>query len=92
MKEIERIKMDMKDNLRDFIEYQNSQLKAFEEFLNTDDLDELDIKLQDFDEDYKYHNSILKDIVFRQNELIEEIKTVSWRVKEKELGGNVNAN
>ena len=80
--EIGFIKMQMEENLKDLKEYQDRQLKMYEELIKINDIDELDYKIEDFREELRF-TTTLEDIVYTEQKNFESLMRLAWKNNSK---------
>lgn len=80
--EIEFIKMQMEENLKDLKEYQDRQLKMYEELIKINDIDELDYMIEDFREELRF-TTTLEDIVYIEKKNFESLMRLAWKNNSK---------
>jgi len=80
--EIEFIKMQMEENLKELKEYQDRQLKMYEELIKINDIDELDYRIEDFREELRF-TTILEDIVYIEKKNFESLMNLAWKNNSK---------
>ena len=80
MTRLETIKNQMRENIEELIKFQNMQLKAFEEILSCNSIDEVDEIIQDKEWEFKF-STTLNDIVCEEKENFKKLIDLAWEEK-----------
>lgn len=83
IRDLETIKMNMDENLKAFKEFQESQLRAYEELIAMSDIDEIDDQIQSFEEEFKF-TTTLDEIVYNEKTYFKNLMDLAWNSKYKE--------
>ena len=80
MTRLEVIKTNMEENIKALIRLQEEQLKAYEEIINSNSLDEADEIMQEKEEDFRY-STALNDIMAYEKENFKNLMDLAWEEK-----------
>ncbi len=84
MTKLDMIKKQMRENVEELIKYQEAQLKAYEEAINSNNIDELDEIIQEQEEEFRFTN-ILNEIAYKEKENFHELMDLAWESKKVEF-------
>lgn len=79
---IEFIKMEMEENLKALKEYQDRQLKMYEELIQINNIDDLDCMIEEFKEEFNA-TTTLKDILYTEKNNFENLMNMAWENNSK---------
>ncbi len=80
MTRLEVIKTNMEENIKALIRLQEEQLKAYEEIINSNSLDEADEIMQEKEEEFRY-STALNDIMAYEKENFKNLMDLAWEEK-----------
>ena len=88
---IDFLKEDLRQLRKELEEFQENQIKALEELVNINDLDELDRKLEEMAQVFNEESEgLLKEVFYVNRKIFEEASRKIWeKVNEKVAGGEV---
>ena len=80
MTRLEVIKTNMEENIKALIRLQEEQLKAYEEILKSNSLDEADEMIQEYQCKFDFA-TVLKDIEVEEKENFKNLMNLAWEGK-----------